>query len=253
MNWLTSRRVALLVYIGGTILARVRFDPRLNEATSLLDSVQRALEARARAWEDAAGAARDAVGNRKEMQRDLVDALRDFGFTILSFTRNHHGVDPYRRYFPSGYGSARQLNPLELVNFTRELLFKLESETEPRLLAGREPIVAALNALMAAEDACQAALQARTEVFGALQAEKRAWVRGMKQVRTAAEAACFYDRPYLKSIFAPLLVPRKGSVPEEEPEDSPEKAPQEALPAPEQNPGTETPGPSPEGLEQRIT
>lgn len=218
MNWLISRKATVMVEFGRTIFNRLRFDSRLTQAATAMEPIQAKLEARVQTWDEARAAAGRAIGNRDDVRRILVGTLREFGFTILSVTGNHHSVDPYLRYFPNGYGDIRYLDPLRLIEFTWALLYKLDAEPEPKIVAGREPITSALTAFLTVQQDCETAISTRNKAFDAMQVEKRAWVRGMRRVRSIAEEACYFEKAYLRSIFAPLMRRRRPS-PGEIPED----------------------------------
>ena len=214
---LINRNATGLVRIGRRILDNLAVDPRLAESAATLEKSQGALEAKISEWQAASGAAASARTERDRAHRILSNTIRDFAFGILSVTGNHHDADPYLRYLPEGYGAARTLVPVRMIEFVWLVLAKLEDEVEPRILAGRDALAAGLGALEEAQAAHELAAQASADAFGVMQAEKRNWTRGLALARALAGSGCFYDHGYVRALFAAAAEPkRRGSSAEEE-------------------------------------
>lgn len=230
---LAGRRAEVLIEMGRPILDTLEVDPRLDEAAGCMKIAQRGLETRSEALEAARVIERLARVERGEAHRVLGAETREFALIILSGNGNHHDADPYVLYFPDGYGDVMQLTPAALGEFGHLILTKLEEETNPKVLAHREPIEKALDRLVAAEEAYQAAHRARAEAFALVQAEKRNWARGVTLARALADSAVYYEPAYVRSIFAPVARRRRRVVREASGVESPAERPAEPLPVQE--------------------
>jgi hypothetical protein len=213
-NRIVARKAQDVVRAGRLILARLKADPRLSAAAERMESVQNGLETKVGAHDGAFAAEQKHAAKRREARRAAAGAVRGFGFLTLATNGNHPGVDPYRRLFPNGFGNAMQLCAAELAEFIRVVLAQIAEETDGKVVLYRDELTMARDALLLAEEAYMQALNARKEAFGLMQSEKRAWARGLAQVYALAEAACFFDRPYLRWIFAPAASPRRSGAPE---------------------------------------
>jgi hypothetical protein len=179
-----------------------------------MEAAQSRLKAKVNAWEAAVAAEVTAEAHRDEAQRITACLVREFGFTTLSASGNHHNEDPYLLYYPDGYGDATRRKAAEIAEFCRVALEKLAEETDPKILSYREQLAAARESILSTEEAYVTALNARQEAFERLQAERRAWVRGLSEARALAEAACFNERAYVRAIFAPADATRRRGQPE---------------------------------------
>jgi hypothetical protein len=207
---LIRRKATALVVIGDHISPRLAVDQRLQPASAVLSEAQDRLRAKVNLWAASVTAAIMAEADRDEAQRATACQVREFGFITLSASGNHHDEDPYRLYFPDGFGEAIRRRAVEMAEFCRVAVEKLAEETDPKILAYREQLAAARGTLLSTEGAYVAALNTRHEAFERMQAEKRNWVRGLSHARALADGLCFSERAYVRAIFAPADARRAG-------------------------------------------
>lgn len=194
--------------IGARVLYRVRPDPRLAAVVAVLEEALRVLEDKNAVHIRSIEEAGSTAGVREGARQMLEDALREFGLLILSSTRNNFHTEPYLSYYPDGYGKAIHLSPAKLCQFAEVIGGKLAEEGDPKLVAYRESIATARAALLAAEAAHAAALEARQNAFEYLESAKRDFVEGLSRARLLAESICVHERRYIKNLFAPATRPR---------------------------------------------
>jgi hypothetical protein len=110
-----------------------------------------------------------------------------------------------------GYGSALREKPQQIPEITRVVLGKLAEETDPWLVSFRDRIGATHTAFLAAQSLCVAMVGNRKDAMSYLKAEKRLWIQALFVCRMKAGAACLGDDAYVRAIFAPAHVSRRGA------------------------------------------
>jgi RNA polymerase sigma factor (sigma-70 family) len=178
--------VTTLLGIGARILPKLKADPKLAEAWSLLQAAQDTLEARVKAHDDSVTASRNAVEARNQAYRNLSDKVREFALAMLSVVRNNHGADDYLIYFPDGYGDAIHEKPEILSDFAAVLINKLAAEVDTWILSFRDRLASARDAFVTAQNVAVEAVRAEREAWSFLDSERRQWIRLLYESRWKA-------------------------------------------------------------------
>ncbi len=222
---LLRRSAVVCVAIGRRILPKLLADPKLADAAAALQAGQTSFEEKVTAHDNAMAALRSASAARDQAYRSMEDRLREFALNLLSVTRNNHGADVYLRYFPLGYGSAIREKPEQILEITRAVIGKLGEESDPWLVSLRDRLSSMHETFLAAQGLCVAAINARNDAFAYLAAERRSWIQALAVSRLKAKQACLGDAAYLRLIFAPALLPKRGEASAPELDETPGATP----------------------------
>jgi len=142
-----------------------------------------------------------AFGVQNQAAAALDQELRGVGLAILTVGRGRRKFEVYRRYFPDGYGSTLKLLPAVSLATAAGLLQAMEDETDPTILARREPLTTARAQLQSAMTARQVAMDARSQAKATLEEEKLAWRKAHSAFYFALRAYYFDRRSFVESLF----------------------------------------------------
>lgn len=146
-------------------------------------------------------AARRALATRRAADVAVDREVRLLRGQIDALAGGDHGAPKLQAYFPGGGYRVTAAPSGEEVRLVETILAKLASETEPTLLARREPLHAAFTSFRDAVAACEAAATAQRTAMDLLDAARGEWFRDYEQLHHELCARFVDDPARVKAYF----------------------------------------------------
>ena len=213
------------------LLRRTRAIPELAGPSSPLEPFSASvadLQARYLEWTSARSDASVAIAALHEAQLSLDQQLRGVGLVILAAGRGRRSYEIYLKYFPYGYGQTLRLGPRESLGVAAGILAAMTDETDPDILARREPLTAARVLLESAMTSAQTVVDALGQAKAHLETTKLAWRKAYTTFYYALRTILFDRRDYVESLFGDprtRVVDEQPADPAKEPAAAPVPAP----------------------------